>query len=93
MKKLSERTIAERLEKFERWQYKDGAIEANFTFKDFREAFSVMTHVAFECDAHNHHPDWTNVYNSLKIRLNTHDAGGVTEKDFQLAHSIQNIIL
>jgi len=92
MEKLSERTIAERLEKFERWTYKEGAIEATFTFKDFRQSFSTMTHIAFECEVQNHHPEWTNVYNSLIIRLSTHDAGGVTEKDFQLAYSIEKII-
>ncbi len=92
MEKLSERTIEERLEKLEGWEYVDGAIEASFEFKNFKEAFSVMTLIAFECEAQNHHPDWSNVYNSLNIRLNTHDAGGVTEKDFELAHAIERII-
>ena len=92
MEKLSERTIEERLDKFEGWDYVDGAIEASFKFKDFKEAFSMMTRIAFDCETHNHHPDWTNVYNSLKIRLNTHDAKGVTDKDFELAHTINKII-
>lgn len=92
MEKLSERTIEERLDKLERWQYVDGAIETSFKFKNFKETFSVMTRIAFECETQNHHPDWCNVYNSLKIRLNTHDAGGVTEKDFVLAHAIEAII-
>lgn len=51
-----------------------------------------MTRIAFECEAQNHHPDWQNVYNTLSIRLNTHDADGVTEKDFKLAKSIEEII-
>ncbi len=51
-----------------------------------------MTRIAFECEAQNHHPDWSNVYNSLHIRLSTHDANGVTEKDFTLAKSIEKII-
>lgn len=92
MEKLSERTIEERLDKMEGWVYKDGAIEASFEFKDFREAFAMMTKIAFECEVEEHHPDWTNIYNQLKIRLNTHDAGGVTEKDFRLAHTIWKII-
>lgn len=92
MEKLNERTIEERLDKLEGWEYVDGAIEASFRFKDFRETFSVMTKIAFECEEQKHHPDWCNVYNSLKIRLNTHDANGVTEKDFKLAHSIWDII-
>lgn len=92
MEKLSERTIEERLDKLEGWEYVDGAIETSFEFKNFKEAFSVMTRIAFECEAQNHHPDWSNVYNSLNIRLNTHDASGVTEKDFELAHAIEKII-
>ena len=92
MEKLTERTIEERLDKLEGWEYVDGAIEARFQFRDFRETFAVMIKVAFECEAQNHHPDWCNVYNKLHIRLNTHDAGGVTEKDFKLAHSIWDII-
>jgi len=92
MEKLNDRTIEERLDKLEGWDYIDGAIEASFQFKDFREAFSVMTKIAFECEEQQHHPDWCNVYNRLKIRLNTHDAGGITEKDFKLAHGIWEII-
>ncbi|QLG46636.1 4a-hydroxytetrahydrobiopterin dehydratase [Costertonia aggregata] len=92
MNKLSEKEIAQKLEKLEGWEYVDGAIETSFEFKNFKEAFSVMTRIAFECEAQGHHPDWSNVYNSLNIRLNTHDADGVTEKDFELAHSIESII-
>ena len=51
-----------------------------------------MTRIAFECEAQGHHPDWSNVYKNVHIRLNTHDAGGVTEKDFKLAHTIEEII-
>ncbi len=92
MEKLSERTIEERLDKIEGWEYVNGAIETTFEFKDFREAFATMTHIAFECEVQGHHPDWNNVYNTLNIRLSTHDAGGVTEKDFILAHAIEKII-
>ena len=92
MEKLTERAIEERLDKLEGWEFEDGAIETSFEFKDFRETFSIMTLIAFECEIQNHHPDWSNVYNSLNIRLNTHDAGGVTEKDFKLAHSIESIV-
>ncbi|MEH6408523.1 MAG: 4a-hydroxytetrahydrobiopterin dehydratase, partial [Leeuwenhoekiella sp.] len=48
--------------------------------------------IAFEAELQNHHPDWTNVYNELKISLSSHDAGGVTERDFKLAHTIESII-
>jgi 4a-hydroxytetrahydrobiopterin dehydratase len=80
------------LEQLEGWEYIDGAIETSFEFENFKEAFSVMTRIAFECEAQGHHPDWSNVYNSLHIRLNTHDAEGVTEKDFKLAKTIEGII-
>ncbi|MBT9189594.1 MULTISPECIES: 4a-hydroxytetrahydrobiopterin dehydratase [Zobellia] len=92
MKKLTEQEIESQLAKLSGWEYVDGAIETSFEFKDFKDAFSVMTRIAFECEAQGHHPDWSNVYNSLNIRLNTHDAEGVTEKDFKLAHSIEEII-
>ncbi|NAS12110.1 4a-hydroxytetrahydrobiopterin dehydratase [Poritiphilus flavus] len=92
MEKLSERTIQERLDKLEGWEYVDGAIETTYQFGNFREAFSAMTLLSFECEIQGHHPDWTNVYNRLTIRLNTHDVGGVTEKDFTLAHSIEELV-
>tara|TARA_R110000868_G_scaffold192127_1_gene436469 strand:+ start:869 stop:1156 length:288 start_codon:yes stop_codon:yes gene_type:complete len=84
--------IEKKLEQLEGWEYVDGAIETSFEFENFKEAFSVMTRIAFECEAQGHHPDWTNVYKSLHIRLNTHDAEGVTEKDFKLAQTIEKII-
>ncbi|MBU2945245.1 4a-hydroxytetrahydrobiopterin dehydratase [Zobellia uliginosa] len=92
MKKLPEQEIESQLKQLNGWEYVDGAIETSFEFKDFKDAFSVMTRIAFECEAQGHHPDWSNVYNSLNIRLNTHDAEGITEKDFKLAHSIEEII-
>jgi len=93
MEKMTEKEIEKKLNKLDGWDYVDGAIETSFEFKNFKEAFSVMTRIAFECEAQGHHPDWNNVYNSLHIRLNTHDAEGVTEKDFKLAESIEGIIV
>ena len=84
--------INRRLEDLEGWEYKDDAIHTSFQFENFKECFSVMVRIAFEAEAQQHHPDWTNVYNELQISLSTHDAGGVTEKDFRLARSIENII-
>jgi 4a-hydroxytetrahydrobiopterin dehydratase len=92
MEKLSIIEIEERLKTMDGWEYVDGAIETSFQFSNFKEAFTTMTRIAFECEAQNHHPDWSNVYNSLNIRLNTHDASGVTEKDFKLARTIEKII-
>ncbi len=92
MTKLDERAITEHLEKLEGWEYKDNAIHTSLEFENFKEAFSMMTRIAFEAELQQHHPDWTNVYKTLSISLSTHDAGGVTEKDFKLAHTIEQLI-
>ncbi len=92
MKKLSKQEIEEKLKALEGWEYVDGAIETSFEFENFKEAFAAMTRIAFECEAQGHHPDWSNVYNNLHLRLNTHDADGITEKDFKLAQTIENIV-
>jgi 4a-hydroxytetrahydrobiopterin dehydratase len=92
MNKLDENTINERLEKLEGWEYEDNAIHTSLEFEDFKEAFATMTRIAFEAENQQHHPEWTNTYNELVIALSTHDAGGVTEKDFKLAHAIEKII-
>ena len=92
MEKLSTAIIEERIKELPGWNFNGIAIETNLKFNDFREAFSAMTRIAFECEALNHHPDWKNVYNQLHIALNTHDAQGITEKDFVLAHKIQDIV-
>lgn len=92
MKALSEKEITEKLKEFEGWEYSEGALHTIFEFDDFKEAFSAMTRIAFEVEKLNHHPEWSNVYNSLEIYLSTHDADGVTEKDFELAAIIDELI-
>ena len=92
MKKLSTAVIQERIAALPGWTFNGTAIETQLKFKDFKEAFSVMTRIAFECEALNHHPDWKNVYNQLHIALNTHDVQGITDKDFSLAQKIQDIV-
>ncbi|KAB7530040.1 4a-hydroxytetrahydrobiopterin dehydratase [Flagellimonas olearia] len=91
-KRLEPSEIEERLAQLQGWKFVDNFIIKSFTFKDFKEAFSAMTRIAFECEKMNHHPNWENVYNTLVIKLNTHDAGGVTEKDFKLAQIIETIL-
>jgi len=92
MNKLSEEDIEKRLLRFPDWEYYENAIHAEFEFDNFKDCFSAMSRIAFECEALNHHPNWTNVYNKLNISLSTHDANGVTEKDFKLAQAIENIV-
>jgi 4a-hydroxytetrahydrobiopterin dehydratase len=69
------------------WQRENDrdAITREFQFKDFNRAFAFMTQVALAAEKADHHPEWFNVYNKVRITLSTHDAGGVTEKDLQLA--------
>lgn len=92
MKKLSDQEIDQNLESFEGWTYADGGLQTSFEFENFKEAFTLMTRIAFEAESMNHHPNWTNVYNTLEITLSTHDAGGVTSKDFDLAKAIEKIV-
>ncbi|WP_315926314.1 4a-hydroxytetrahydrobiopterin dehydratase [Mesorhizobium sp. SP-1A] len=68
-----------------------GAITRTFTFRNFSEAFAFMARVALAAEKMDHHPDWSNVYKTVDIRLNTHDAGGLTQLDFDLAKKIDRI--
>lgn len=92
MKLLTDTQINQALQKLEGWEFVDNAIETTLEFTNFKEAFTVMTRIAFEAEAMQHHPEWTNVYNQITIKLSTHDAGGVTEKDIDLALIIEQII-
>jgi 4a-hydroxytetrahydrobiopterin dehydratase len=76
------------------WQEKNNQLYRKFQFKDFSEAFAFMTRVALEAEKMDHHPLWTNVYNTVEIWLSTHSAGDVvTNKDKQLAEKIDDLVL
>ncbi|WP_372755106.1 4a-hydroxytetrahydrobiopterin dehydratase [Mariniflexile sp.] len=92
MNKLSIAEIEKNLANLPEWEYYDDAIHAEFEFDNFKDCFSAMSRIAFECEALNHHPDWSNTYNVLTISLSTHSANGVTEKDFKLAQAIEAIV-
>ena len=81
------------LESLPDWNYDEAreAIARRFSFGDFVEAFGFMSEVALEAEKMNHHPEWTNVYRHVDIRLTTHDAGGLTELDLALARAIERI--
>lgn len=85
--KLSKEAIAAALSELEGWSLaSDGAsIKRSFVFKNFSEAFAFMTRVALAAEKMDHHPDWSNVYKTVDVTLNTHDAGGVTALDIELA--------
>jgi 4a-hydroxytetrahydrobiopterin dehydratase len=82
------------LMKLNGWIYDPGtdAISHDFKFKNFSDAFSFMTRVALAAEKMGHHPEWSNTYNKVRITLTTHDAGGLTEKDTELAGKIDRLM-
>jgi 4a-hydroxytetrahydrobiopterin dehydratase len=91
---LTEAERAEALAGLRDWGLRaDGlAIERSLKFADFNEAFGFMTRVALLADKHDHHPEWSNVYNRVEITLTTHDAGGLSQRDVAMAKAIDALI-
>lgn len=91
--RLDETAIAEALAALPDWtRDEDGlGISRQFKFKSFNAAFGFMTRCALEAEKADHHPEWSNVYNMVHIRLTTHDAGGLSRRDFDLAAKIDRI--
>lgn len=92
--KLSEAAVAEARAGLEGWTLAaDGkSIRRVFTFRNFSEAFAFMTRAALAAEKMDHHPDWSNVYKTVDVTLNTHDAGGLTALDFELARRMNRIV-
>ena len=88
---LTESEISVALQNLPSWVYKKDALFKTFVFKDFKTVMTVMVSIAFKAEEMNHHPDWSNVYNTLNILLSTHDAGGVTQRDIDLAIEVEKI--
>ena len=90
MKKLDSAAREAALAKLPHWKTVEGrdAIARSFKFKDFNEAFGFMTRAALLADKMDHHPEWFNVYNKLDVTLATHDAGGVTQNDIDMAKAM-----
>lgn len=83
---LSEAALAAAVTGLPEWKIADGKLTASFEFNDFAQAFAFMTSVAAEAELLEHHPEWTNVYNKVDVRLSTHDAGdAITDLDVALA--------
>ena len=84
-----------RLRDLPAWRYDERAraIRRSFRFADFSEAFAFMTRVALAAERADHHPDWSNVWNRVEIALTTHDAGGLTDRDLDLAATIDALLL
>ncbi len=91
---LSEAERADALDSLPDWDYDEGrdAITRTIVFTDFAEAFGFMTQVALIAEKADHHPEWTNVWNRVEITLTTHDAGGLSERDIDLAGAIDSIL-
>ena len=83
--------VGEKLNRLAEWGLKEAKLHRQFVFGNFIEAFGFMSQVALLAETANHHPDWSNVYNRVEIYLTTHDAGGITERDFDLAERINRL--
>lgn len=92
--KLSDRAREDALSGLPDWRYDAGAgtIARDFAFADFVAAFGFMAKVALLAEKAGHHPDWSNVYNRVAIALTTHDAGGLTQRDIELAERIDGLL-
>jgi len=91
--KLDDAARETALQRLNGWVYDPTAyaISHDFKFKTFSEAFGFMTRVALAADKRDHHPEWSNTYNKVRITLSTHDAGGLSEKDIDLAEAIDQL--
>ncbi|UQD55010.1 4a-hydroxytetrahydrobiopterin dehydratase [Flavobacterium sp. K5-23] len=74
------------------WSYNNSGIEKKFTFKNFSQALGFIVQVGLLAEKQNHHPELFNVYNKVDIRLSTHDANGLTDKDIELATAIEKLL-
>jgi 4a-hydroxytetrahydrobiopterin dehydratase len=86
--KLTDAEIAAALPDVPGWTRNGDGIERQYKFADFTQAFGFMARVALLAEKADHHPEWSNVYNKVAIRLTTHDAGGISARDFALARAI-----
>jgi 4a-hydroxytetrahydrobiopterin dehydratase len=90
-KKLSVDAIQVGLDELEGWTLLDEKLHREFRFESFVVSFGFMTSAAIEAEKMDHHPEWFNVYNKVSVDLTTHDAGGITELDFQLAKKMNHL--
>ena len=90
--KLTGEQVAAALQRLPEWEVVGGKLHRELLFGDFGEAFGFMARVALLAERRDHHPDWSNVYNRVVIDLQTHDAGGISEKDFELATAIDQLL-
>ncbi len=92
LEKLSSEEIKKELDNLSGWSEVDGKLHKEFQFSDFNQAFGFMTRAAMEIEKMNHHPEWFNVYNKLSVDLMTHDSGGITQNDVNLAKILNSLL-
>jgi 4a-hydroxytetrahydrobiopterin dehydratase len=94
VEQLSDAERADALDELDEWDYDEArdAITRTFTFADFSGAFGFMTRVALLAERADHHPEWSNVWNRVDIALTTHDAGGLSHRDVDLARAIEALL-
>ena len=90
--KLTETQIAEAVASLDGWQLRDGKLHREFKFKNFVEAWGFMSRVALLAEKRNHHPEWFNVWNTVRIDLSTHEVGGLSSFDVELATKINALL-
>lgn len=93
IEKASETAIHEFIAQHPDWHLDAGRLCRQLRFTDFSEAFAFMTRVALAAERQNHHPEWLNVYNRVDVRLSTHEAAGITSRDFTLAETIDGLVV
>jgi 4a-hydroxytetrahydrobiopterin dehydratase len=86
--RLDPAEVAQRISAHPEWALVAGKLERTLRFEDFQTAFGFMTSVALAAEKMDHHPEWFNVYGTVRIQLTTHDVGGISDNDFQLAQKI-----
>ena len=88
---LTDDEVKTHLHELPDWEFRAKALHRELRFRSFTDAFSFMTAVAFIAERRNHHPNWTNVYDRVTIELTTHDRGGVTGNDIEMAQEISEV--
>ncbi len=91
MEKSPDQDIREFLSAHELWSVNDGKLRREYKFKNFTQAFGFMTMVAMVAEKTNHHPEWFNVYNKVVVDLTTHEANGISVRDFTLAQTMDKL--
>jgi 4a-hydroxytetrahydrobiopterin dehydratase len=89
--RLSEEQIKAELANLNGWSVKNGKLHKDFVFANFIDAFGFMSKASLHIEKMNHHPEWFNVYNKLSVDLTTHDAGGITQNDINLAKTLNSL--